>query len=169
MVWCRPFGCCCCCCSHPSPSHRSIHPRLDEPNTQPNTPTLNKTPLSSSLSLSLTLLMNTIQKKWGQDKAAMRKVDGDLSDGKAPGIDNLLYSADAEFSCFAVRACVVVLASCCFVCACVCIGVCWCVCVRRVCWSVFVCVGVCGVCVSCVCMTYWWNDLSPTDSNQRTK
>merc|ERR1712086_631328 len=31
----------------------------------------------------------------------MMDVSGDLSDGKAPGIDNLLYSADAEFSCFA--------------------------------------------------------------------
>lgn len=38
-----------------------------------------------------------------QDKEAMRKVEGDLSDGKAPGLDNLLYSADADFSCFAVR------------------------------------------------------------------
>lgn len=37
-----------------------------------------------------------------QDKEAMRKVDGDFSDGKAPGLDNLLYSADADFSCFAV-------------------------------------------------------------------
>lgn len=35
------------------------------------------------------------------DKAAMMDVSGDKSDGKAPGIDNLLYSADAEFSCFA--------------------------------------------------------------------
>ena len=25
----------------------------------------------------------------------------DFSNGKAPGLDNLLYSADAEFSCFA--------------------------------------------------------------------
>lgn len=32
----------------------------------------------------------------------MRKINGDFSDGKAPGLDNLLYSADAEFSCFAV-------------------------------------------------------------------
>ncbi|CEM09849.1 unnamed protein product [Vitrella brassicaformis CCMP3155] len=30
-----------------------------------------------------------------------RVVDKDFSDGKAPGLDNLLYSADAEFSCFA--------------------------------------------------------------------
>jgi zeta-carotene desaturase len=30
------------------------------------------------------------------------QVKKDLSDGKAPGLDNLLYSADAEFSCFAV-------------------------------------------------------------------
>ena len=37
---------------------------------------------------------------------AMRKINGDFSDGKAPGLDNLLYSADAEFSCFAVRCCV---------------------------------------------------------------
>jgi len=36
-----------------------------------------------------------------QDEARMKDVSGDLSDGKAPGIDNLLYSADAEFSCFA--------------------------------------------------------------------
>jgi zeta-carotene desaturase len=35
------------------------------------------------------------------DEALMMKTDGDFSDGKAPGIDNLLYSADAEFSCFA--------------------------------------------------------------------
>jgi zeta-carotene desaturase len=35
------------------------------------------------------------------DKNAMVDVSGDKSDGKAPGIDNLLYSADAEFSCFA--------------------------------------------------------------------
>lgn len=35
------------------------------------------------------------------DMAAMIDVSGDKSDGKAPGIDNLLYSADAEFSCFA--------------------------------------------------------------------
>ena len=33
----------------------------------------------------------------------MRKTDGDFSNGKAPGLDNLLYSADADFSCFAVR------------------------------------------------------------------
>eukprot|EP00638_Chattonella_subsalsa_P000507 CAMPEP_0117755038 /NCGR_PEP_ID=MMETSP0947-20121206/13205_1 /TAXON_ID=44440 /ORGANISM="Chattonella subsalsa, Strain CCMP2191" /LENGTH=543 /DNA_ID=CAMNT_0005574279 /DNA_START=312 /DNA_END=1943 /DNA_ORIENTATION=- len=36
-----------------------------------------------------------------QDMEAMKKVNADLSDGKAPGLDNLLYSADAEFSCFA--------------------------------------------------------------------
>jgi len=36
-----------------------------------------------------------------QDDNKMMDVSGDLSDGKAPGIDNLLYSADAEFSCFA--------------------------------------------------------------------
>uniref|UniRef100_A0A7S0NTM9 Zeta-carotene desaturase, chloroplastic/chromoplastic n=1 Tax=Calcidiscus leptoporus TaxID=127549 RepID=A0A7S0NTM9_9EUKA len=36
-----------------------------------------------------------------QDEHKMRLVDGDLSDGRGAGIDNLLYSADAEFSCFA--------------------------------------------------------------------
>lgn len=36
-----------------------------------------------------------------QDMDAMMNVDGDQSDGRAAGIDNLLYSADAEFSCFA--------------------------------------------------------------------
>ena len=36
-----------------------------------------------------------------QDERRMMDVSGDLSDGNAPGIDNLLYSADAEFSCFA--------------------------------------------------------------------
>merc|ERR1719316_2188089 len=36
-----------------------------------------------------------------QDQAKMKDTTGDLSDGRAPGIDNLLYSADAEFSCFA--------------------------------------------------------------------
>eukprot|EP00555_Chaetoceros_dichaeta_P002041 CAMPEP_0198249156 /NCGR_PEP_ID=MMETSP1447-20131203/748_1 /TAXON_ID=420782 /ORGANISM="Chaetoceros dichaeta, Strain CCMP1751" /LENGTH=545 /DNA_ID=CAMNT_0043933715 /DNA_START=163 /DNA_END=1800 /DNA_ORIENTATION=+ len=35
------------------------------------------------------------------DDKAMMDTSGDKSDGKAPGIDNLLYSADAEFSCFA--------------------------------------------------------------------
>ena len=35
------------------------------------------------------------------DPARMRDVSGDQSDGKGAGIDNLLYSADAEFSCFA--------------------------------------------------------------------
>lgn len=35
------------------------------------------------------------------DAKAMHNVNADLSDGRAPGIDNLLYSADAEFSCFA--------------------------------------------------------------------
>jgi len=35
------------------------------------------------------------------DGVAMRDTDGDKSDGKAPGLDNLLYSADADFSCFA--------------------------------------------------------------------
>ena len=32
------------------------------------------------------------------DPARMRDVSGDQSDGKGAGIDNLLYSADAEFS-----------------------------------------------------------------------
>lgn len=36
-----------------------------------------------------------------EDDEAMMDTSGDKSDGKAPGIDNLLYSADAEFSCFA--------------------------------------------------------------------
>merc|ERR1719327_919148 len=31
----------------------------------------------------------------------MRNVAGDQSDGRGAGIDNLMYSADAEFSCFA--------------------------------------------------------------------
>merc|ERR1712032_355352 len=31
----------------------------------------------------------------------MTRVNGDFSDGRGAGIDNLLYSADAEFSCFA--------------------------------------------------------------------
>lgn len=35
------------------------------------------------------------------DDARMMDVSGDQSDGKGGGIDNLLYSADAEFSCFA--------------------------------------------------------------------
>ena len=35
------------------------------------------------------------------DEARMRDVAGDQSDGRGAGIDNLLYSADAEFSCFA--------------------------------------------------------------------
>ncbi|KAJ1481007.1 hypothetical protein T484DRAFT_1759159 [Baffinella frigidus] len=35
------------------------------------------------------------------DMEAMKHVKSDLSNGKAAGIDNLLYSADAEFSCFA--------------------------------------------------------------------
>jgi len=35
------------------------------------------------------------------DAAKMGDTAGDLGDGRAPGIDNLLYSADAEFSCFA--------------------------------------------------------------------
>merc|ERR1719446_1833076 len=36
-----------------------------------------------------------------QDLELMRAVKGDYSDGRGAGIDNLLYSADAEFSCFA--------------------------------------------------------------------
>ena len=36
-----------------------------------------------------------------QDEARMMDLSGDLSNGRAPGIDNLLYSVDAEFSCFA--------------------------------------------------------------------
>mmetsp|Transcript_107002 Transcript_107002/g.184556 ORF Transcript_107002/g.184556 Transcript_107002/m.184556 type:complete len:691 (-) Transcript_107002:392-2464(-) len=36
-----------------------------------------------------------------QDVERMMNVSGDLSDGRGGGIDNLLYSADAEFSCFA--------------------------------------------------------------------
>ena len=36
-----------------------------------------------------------------QDDARMMDVSGDQSDGKGGGIDNLLYSVDTEFSCFA--------------------------------------------------------------------
>jgi zeta-carotene desaturase len=36
-----------------------------------------------------------------QDEDRMMQLSGDLSNGRAPGIDNLLYSVDAEFSCFA--------------------------------------------------------------------
>ena len=36
-----------------------------------------------------------------EDDTRMMDVAGDQSDGKGGGIDNLLYSADAEFSCFA--------------------------------------------------------------------
>lgn len=35
------------------------------------------------------------------DDGKMMDISGDQSDGRAAGIDNLLYSADAEFSCFA--------------------------------------------------------------------
>mmetsp|Transcript_1484 Transcript_1484/g.4444 ORF Transcript_1484/g.4444 Transcript_1484/m.4444 type:complete len:584 (-) Transcript_1484:125-1876(-) len=35
------------------------------------------------------------------DDHKRRAVDGDFADGRGAGIDNLLYSADAEFSCFA--------------------------------------------------------------------
>jgi zeta-carotene desaturase len=36
-----------------------------------------------------------------QDDKKMKEVNGDFSNGRGAGIDNLLYSADAEFSCFA--------------------------------------------------------------------
>jgi zeta-carotene desaturase len=36
-----------------------------------------------------------------QDQKKMLEVNGDFSNGRGHGIDNLLYSADAEFSCFA--------------------------------------------------------------------
>merc|ERR1711965_647294 len=36
-----------------------------------------------------------------QDEARMKDIAGDQSDGRGAGIDNLLYSADAEVSCFA--------------------------------------------------------------------
>jgi zeta-carotene desaturase len=36
-----------------------------------------------------------------QDQEKMLQINGDLSNGRGAGIDNLLYSADAEFSCFA--------------------------------------------------------------------
>lgn len=36
-----------------------------------------------------------------QDEARMMNVEGDQSDGRGAGIDNLLYSVDTEFSCFA--------------------------------------------------------------------
>lgn len=36
-----------------------------------------------------------------QDKNKMKDILGDKSNGKAPGFDTLLYSADADFSCFA--------------------------------------------------------------------
>jgi zeta-carotene desaturase len=35
------------------------------------------------------------------DEVKMREINKDFSNGKAPGLDNLLYSADADFSCFA--------------------------------------------------------------------
>ena len=35
------------------------------------------------------------------EKEKMKDIAGDKSDGRAPGIDNLLYSADVAFSCFA--------------------------------------------------------------------
>ena len=35
------------------------------------------------------------------DEKRMMDISGDQSDGRGAGIDNLLYSADAEFSCFA--------------------------------------------------------------------
>ena len=36
-----------------------------------------------------------------EDMVKMKEITGDKSNGKAPGIDNLLYSPDVEFSCFA--------------------------------------------------------------------
>jgi len=36
-----------------------------------------------------------------QDEKRMMDISGDQSDGRGAGIDNLLYSVDAEFSCFA--------------------------------------------------------------------
>ena len=36
-----------------------------------------------------------------KDEARMMDIAGDQSDGRGGGIDNLMYSADAEFSCFA--------------------------------------------------------------------
>jgi len=36
-----------------------------------------------------------------EDEARMMDVSGDQSDGRGAGIDNLLYSVDTEFSCFA--------------------------------------------------------------------
>lgn len=35
------------------------------------------------------------------DADKMRDIESDYSAGRAPGMDNLLYTADAEFSCFA--------------------------------------------------------------------
>lgn len=35
------------------------------------------------------------------DPEKMKDVKSDYSAGRAPGLDNLLYTADAEFSCFA--------------------------------------------------------------------
>ena len=35
------------------------------------------------------------------DPVRMRDLTGDKGGGRAPGLDNLLYSADVEFSCFA--------------------------------------------------------------------
>lgn len=35
------------------------------------------------------------------DPVKLKDISGDKSNGKAPGLDNLLYSADADFSCFA--------------------------------------------------------------------
>jgi len=36
-----------------------------------------------------------------QDPVRMKELNGDFNNGRAPGLDNLLYSADADFSCFA--------------------------------------------------------------------
>eukprot|EP01037_Dinobryon_pediforme_P014218 gene14218-14338_t len=35
------------------------------------------------------------------DPVKMKEINKSLGDGRAPGLDNLLYSADADFSCFA--------------------------------------------------------------------
>merc|ERR1711957_54548 len=37
----------------------------------------------------------------GEDEDRMMDISGDQSDGRGGGIDNLLYSVDTEFSCFA--------------------------------------------------------------------
>lgn len=35
------------------------------------------------------------------DPIKMKDIESDYSAGRAPGLDNLLYTADADFSCFA--------------------------------------------------------------------